>query len=98
MGLGSLLLLILFLGLAARQLRRTVRLFWRCPCCRRPFPCYTPEGRGEALRERECCEALLQTGIGAVKPRLCPLVIPSECPWCRRKFFRLPEGVPRWRP
>ena len=33
------------------------RLFWRCPCCGRPFPYYVPT-RGDKLREKECLMAI----------------------------------------
>ena len=53
------------------------------------FPYYAPDGRHEEMRNKECCYTLRQMRIGYVKTKLCPLVIPSECPACRRKFFEM---------
>ena len=32
--------------------------------------------------------------IKYVKPKFCPLVVPSLCPECGAKFFRVPEDFP----
>ena len=86
------LLLLLPLRFLARWLRHTTKFFWHCPCCGQPFPYYAPDGRHEEMREKECYHTLWQLRIGYVKTRLCPLVIPSECPACKRKFFRIEDG------
>lgn len=80
---------LLPLAFLARWLRHTAKLFWHCPCCGQPFPYYAPDGRHEEMRNKECCYTLRQMRIGYVKTKLCPLVIPSECPACRRKFFEV---------
>ena len=84
---------LLPLAFLARWLRHTAKLFWHCPCCGQPFPYYAPDGRHEEMRNRECCYTLRQMRIGYVKTKLCPLVIPSECPACRQKFFKM-ENIP----
>ena len=48
----------------------------------------SPDGRHEEMRNKECCYTLRQMRIGYVKTKLCPLVIPSESPACRQKFFK----------
>ena len=35
---------------------------------------------------------LRQMRIGYVKTKLCPLLIPSECPACRQKFFKMEQS------
>ena len=64
------------------------RLFWRCPCCGRPFPYYVPT-RGDKLREKECLMAIRGLHIKYVKRKFCPLVIPSACPGCGCRFFEV---------
>ena len=68
----------------------TPGLFWRCPCCRRPFPYYVPT-RGDNLKEKECLMAIEGLHIKYVKLKSCPLVIPSVCPECRCKFFDMAD-------
>ena len=63
------------------------------PLLRTAFPYYAPDGRHEEMRNKECCYTLRQMRIGYVKTKLCPLVIPSECPACRQKFFKM-ENIP----
>ena len=82
----------LLLWFFIRLLRKTAKLFWRCPCCRQPFPYYAPDGRVDALREKDCYASLRHLRIPYVKTKLCPLVIPSECPSCRRKFFEMEQN------
>lgn len=82
----------LLLRFFIRLLRKTAKLFWRCPCCRQPFPYYAPDGRVDALREKDCYASLRHLRIPYVKTKLCPLVIPSECPSCRRKFFEMEQN------
>lgn len=83
-----------FVCLLCSLLRRTPRLFWRCPWCGQPFPYYTP-GRGDTLKNRACLHRLDDLHMFHHKPRLCPLVVPSECPQCRKKYYRPPEdGAP----
>jgi len=92
---GLMLLVLLPLYFLTRWLRHTPRLFWHCPFCRQPFPYCAPDGKREEMRNKECCYTLRQMRIGYVKTKFCPLVIPSECPACRRKFFELasePKG------
>ncbi|MDE6455257.1 MAG: hypothetical protein K2L38_04975 [Dysosmobacter sp.] len=84
------------LSFLARWMRHTPGWFWRCPSCRQPFPCYTPDGKLDALRERDCLAGLRRLRIEVVKTKFCPLVIPSECPWCRRKFFAIQGGSLAW--
>ena len=84
---------LLPLAFLARWLRHTAKLFWHCPCYGQPFPYYAPDGRHEEMRNKECCYTLRQMRIGYVKTKLCPLVIPSECPACRQKFFKM-ENIP----
>lgn len=88
-----LLFTFLPLGFLCRWLRHTAKPLWHCPCCGQPFPYYAPDGRHEEMREKECYYTLWQMRIGYVKTKLCPLVIPSECPSCRRKFFDIEDGV-----
>ena len=100
-GVMALLLTLLFfvllpLAFLARWLRHTAKLFWHCPCCGQPFPYYAPDGRHEEMREKECYYTLRHLRIEYVKTKLCPLVIPSECPWCRRKFFAIQGGSLDW--
>lgn len=77
-------------------LRRTPRLFWRCPQCGQPFPYYTP-GRGDTLKNRACLNRMDDAHLFHHRPRLCPLVVPCECPRCRKKFYRPPEDGSRGR-
>ena len=92
LAVGLMFLVLLPLWFLIRWLRRTPRWFWRCPCCEQPFPYYAPDGRHEEMREKECYYTLQQMRIGYVKTKFCPLVIPSECPACRRKFFQVNRG------
>lgn len=69
-------------------------MFWHCPFCRQPLPYYAPDGKHEEMREQECCHTLRHLRIGYVKTKLCPLVLPSECPWFRRKFFVIERAFP----
>lgn len=48
------------------------------------------------MREKECYHTLRYLRIEFVKAKLCPLVIPSECPWCQRKFFAIQGGSLDW--
>ena len=96
-GVMALLLTLVFfvllpLSFLARWLRHTAKFFWHCPCCGQPFPYYAPDGRHEEMREKECYCTLQQMRIGYVKKKLCPLVLPSECPACRRKFFKVAQN------
>lgn len=82
------------LALACRALRRTPRHFWRCPCCGLALPYYAPPLRGlDELREADCVYAMEHLRIRYVRPSCCPLILPSECPVCRAKFFGVPEGL-----
>lgn len=92
---GLMLLVLLPLYFLTRWLRHTPRLFWHCPFCRQPFSYYAPDGKREEMREKECYYTLRHLRIEYVKTKLCPLVIPSECPWCRRKFFAIESGFPK---
>ena len=96
-GVMALLLTLLFfvllpLAFLARWLRHTAKLFWHCPYCGQPFPYYAPDGRHEEMRNKECYYTLRQMRIGYVKTKFCPLVIPSECPACRRKFLGMEQS------
>lgn len=90
--MADLLFLLMPLSFLARWLRHTARFFWRCPCCGQPFPYYAPDGKHEEMREKDCYATLQQMRIGYVKTKPCPLVIPSICPGCKRKFFEMVEG------
>ena len=68
----------------------TPKLFWRCPCCRHPFPYYVPT-RGDNLKEKDCLMAIEGLHIKYAKPKFCPLIIPSVCPECRCKFFEIAD-------
>ena len=68
----------------------TPKLFWRCPCCRHPFPYYVPT-RGNSLKEKDCLMAIEGLHIKYVKPKFCLLIIPSVCPECRCKFFEMAD-------
>ena len=91
---GLMLLVLLPLYFLTRWLRHTPGLFWHCPFCRQPFPYYAPDGKREEMREKECYHTLRYLRIEYVKAKLCPLVIPSECPACRRKFFAIERAFP----
>ena len=91
---GLMLLVLLPLYFLTRWLRHTPRWFWHCPCCRQSFPYYAPDGRHEEMREKECYHTFRHLRIGYVKTKFCPLVIPSECPRCRRKFFAIEKAFP----
>lgn len=93
---GLMLLVLLPLWFLIRWLRHTPRWFWHCPFCRQPLPYYAPDGRHEEMWEKECYYTLCHLRIGYVQTKLCPLVIPSECPWCRRKFFAIQGGSLDW--
>lgn len=66
----------------------TPRIFWRCPRCGHPFPYYVPT-RGDNLRRKECLLAIEGMHIKYVKPKFCPLIIPSVCPECKCRFFEM---------
>ena len=68
----------------------TPKLFWRCPCCRYPFPYYVPT-RGDNLKEKDCLMAIEGLHIKYAKLKFCPLIIPSVCPECRCKFFEMAD-------
>lgn len=88
-------ILSLLLRPVCRTLRRAPKFCWRCPRCGLPFPYYAPPFRGlDELREEDCLHAMRRLRIPYVKQRFCPLILPSECPECRAKFFELPEGFP----
>lgn len=71
-----------------RLFRQTPKWFWRCPCCGRLFPYYRPPMRGmDELAGADCLYEMQYLGIPYVKPKYCPLVAPSVCPKCGRKFF-----------
>ncbi len=80
-------LLLFFLGVLFGF---TPKLFWRCPCCRHPFPYYVPT-RGDNLKEKDCLMAIEGLHIKYVKPKFCLLIIPSVCPECRCKFFEMAD-------
>lgn len=82
-----------FVCLACSLLRRTPRLFWRCPWCGQPFPYYVPARGLDKLKNRDSLDQLKDRHIYHCKPPLCPLVAPSECPQCRKKFFRPPDSA-----
>lgn len=89
--LVTIMVLVLFWGLFCRLLRLTYRCFWRCPHCGTPFPYAAPTYCGEELKQEACIHDMEHLRIRYVKPKRCPLVIPSVCPACRAKFFELPE-------
>ena len=83
------------LGAVCRALRHTPKFFWRCPCCGLPFSYYAPPFLGmDVLRAADCVYAMKDRRIRYVKPKFCPLVVPSLCPECGAKFFRVPEDFP----
>lgn len=85
-------LMLLPLAFLARWLRHTAKLFWHCPCYGQSFPYYASKGRHEEMWEKECYYTLQQMRIRYVKTKRCPLVIPSECPACRQKFFKMEQS------
>lgn len=91
---GLMLLVLLPLYFLTRWLRYTPGMFWHCPFCRQPLPYYAPDGKHEEMREQECCHTLRYLRIEYVKTKLCLLVLPSECPWFRRKFFVIERAFP----
>ena len=66
----------------------TPKLFWRCPCCGQPFPYYVST-RGDNLKEKECLLIIKRQHIKYAKLKFCPLIIPSACPECNRRFFEI---------
>lgn len=68
-------------------LRFLPKRFWRCPCCGLPFPYYAPSRYSDSLKEEECLDTMQDLRIKYVKPKFCPLVLPSACPACGMKFF-----------
>ncbi len=73
-------------------LRHTPKFFWRCPCCGLPFPYYGPAFRGlDVLKEQDCIYSMEQFRIKWVKPKFCPLIVPSLCPECKCKFFDMAD-------
>lgn len=92
------LLTLLVLGLPiplliCLVLRFLPELFWHCPVCKQPFPYYIP-GRGlprDRIRHKDCLEEILNQHIPYDKPKFCPLIVPSECPQCHKKFYCPPE-------
>lgn len=75
-------------------LRHTPKFFWHCPCCGKGFPYYAPPIRGsDELKESDCIQEMEHLRIAYVKPKFCPLVIPSICPECRAKFFVLADHL-----
>lgn len=78
----------IFLAFLFTLLRFLPGIFWRCPCCKTKFPYYVPARYSDALRGKACISALEVQRIFFFKPRCCPLIFPSVCPVCKRKFFQ----------
>lgn len=80
----------------SRLLRNAPRFYWRCPRCGLPFPYYAPPPlRGmDVLREADCAYTMKRLRIKYVKEKFCPLIVPSECPECRAKFWDTPDALP----
>ena len=93
---GLLFFVLLPLRFLCRWLRNAPKFFWHCPCCGLPFPYYAPpllRGSDE-LKEADCLYSMEHLRIRYVKTRFCPLVVPSVCPECKRKFFDIPADFP----
>lgn len=60
---------------------------WRCPSCGKPFPYCRPTRYRDELARRDCLRELEGLHIPCRKPRFCSLVLPGECPRCRKKFW-----------
>lgn len=76
-----------------RLLRCTPRLYWHCPGCKEKFPYYKPVRYRDVLVHEECLREMKFLHIPYVQPKLCPLIIPSECPYCRKKFWAQEKGL-----
>lgn len=89
------LLSILFLVLwyVIRLLQLTPRLYWHCPVCQGKFPYYKPARYRDNMVQEDCLRELKFLHIPYVQPKFCLLILPSECPYCRKKFFAQGEGV-----
>lgn len=74
-----------------RLLRLTPRLYWRCPVCRERFPYYKPVRYSDHLVREDCLRELKFRRIPYVQPKFCSLILPSECPYCGKKFFAYRE-------
>lgn len=70
-----------------RLLQLTPRLYWHCPVCRERFPYYKPVRYGNRLVKEDCLRELKFRRIPYVQPKSCSLILPSECPYCGKKFF-----------
>mgnify|MGYP002509917488 CR=1 FL=1 len=90
---GTLAVIALLSGLSFilwwvfRLLQLTPRLYWHCPVCRERFPYYKPTRYGDHLVGEDCLRELKFCRIPYVRPRFCSLILPSECPYCGKKFF-----------
>ena len=76
---------------AFRLLRLTPRLYWHCPVCRERFPYYKPARYSVHLAKEDCLRELKFRRIPYVQPKFCSLILPSECPYCGKKFFAYRE-------
>lgn len=89
--IGSFFVALLLLWLVCRMLRHTPKFFWHCPCCKRPFSYYAPSHYSDVLKELKCLQEMEHLHIPYTQQKFCPLVVPSICPMCKTKFFKMPE-------
>lgn len=75
------------IGRTFRLLQLTPRLYWHCSVCRERFPYYKPTRYGNHLVGEDCLRELKFRRISYVQPKFCSLILPSECPYCGKKFF-----------
>ncbi len=90
---GTLAVFVLLFGLSFilwwvfRLLQMTPRLYWHCPVCRERFPYYKPVRYSDRLVGEDCLRELKFRRIPYIQPKSCSLILPSECPYCGKKFF-----------
>lgn len=79
------------LSLTCRLFRRAPRFFWHCPHCGAAFPYYAPSHYSDVLKEEDSLHQMDHLRIPYIKIKFCPLVVPSVCPECKSKFFKIPD-------
>lgn len=60
---------------------------WRCTGCGKGFPYYSV-GRSRILKREDVMNSIMCSGIEYMKPRCCTLILPCECPYCKKKYFK----------
>lgn len=76
-------------------LLRTIQslIIWRCPYCGIGFPYYSAGRRVRILKRKSVLYQMEGLKIEYDEPWCCSLVLPSVCPNCRKKFYKISKKL-----